>query len=79
MIAEWLMPACGRPVPADSVATACFLPLSSCHAFLSDVRSLHSLPSPAGNHAFESIDACFRHVQDPKLQAVMWLQVSVGF
>jgi hypothetical protein len=30
----------------------------------------------AGNHAFESIDACFRHIQDPKIQAVMWLQVG---
>ncbi|PRW44284.1 DNA (cytosine-5)-methyltransferase CMT1 isoform A [Chlorella sorokiniana] len=32
----------------------------------------------AGNHAFESIDACFRHIQDPKIQAVMWLQAEAS-
>lgn len=45
--------------------------VSTQHTHITPVR-------PAGNHAFETWSASVRHVKDPKLQAVLWLQAEAS-
>lgn len=82
--------ACAAAAPSFCRPASCAAPACCCSCCLPPVaKCRHACCTPpttpppqlrprAGSHAFETIAAAFRHVQDPRLEALMWLQAEAS-